>query len=56
MKSMWPPLMAIFFMTYFYRAKGDMVPLVQPDPLLGVQEQGSNLGSYACFSYIVEAE
>ena len=22
MKSMWPPLVAIFFMTYFYRAGG----------------------------------
>ena len=31
MKSMWPPLAAIFFMTNFYRAGGGGVP---PDPLL----------------------
>ena len=35
MKSMWPPLVAIFFMTYFYRA-GNMAPSPPPppDPLL----------------------
>ena len=26
MKSMWPPLAAIFFMPYFYRARGNMAP------------------------------
>ena len=38
MKSMWPPLAAIFFMTYFYRAwgEGGMAPSAPPlDPLLG---------------------
>ena len=38
MKSMWPPLLAIFFMTYFYRALGGAMaprhPL--PDPLLHI--------------------
>ena len=34
MKSMWPPLVAIFFMTYFYRAGGGMAPSAPPDPLL----------------------
>ena len=36
MKSMWLPLVAIFFMTYLYRAGGTMVPSAPPlDPLLG---------------------
>ena len=30
MKSMQPPLVVIFFMTYFYKARGTMAPL---DPL-----------------------
>ena len=31
MKSMWPPLATIFFMTYFYRAGvGGMVPSASP--------------------------
>ena len=35
MKSMWPPLAAIFFMTYLYRAGGAMAPSLPPlDPLL----------------------
>ena len=36
MKSMWPPLVAIFFMTYFYWAGGGgMAPSARtPDPLL----------------------
>ena len=34
MKSMWPPLAAIFFMTYFYRGG---TPL---DPLLGRLDSG----------------
>ena len=36
MKSMWPPLAAIFFMTYFYRAWGGAWPPRHPplDPLL----------------------
>ena len=35
MKSMRPPLAAIFFMTYFHRARGAMVPSGPPlDPLL----------------------
>ena len=34
-KSMWSPLVAIFFMTYFYRAGGGMAPSALPqDPLL----------------------
>ena len=32
MKSMWPPLVAIFFMTYFHRAGGP--PSAPLDPLL----------------------
>ena len=36
MKSMGPPLAAIFFMTYFHRARGAMAPSAPPplDPLL----------------------
>ena len=35
MKSMWPPSAAIFFMTYFHRARGGHGPLGSPlDPLL----------------------
>ena len=35
MKSMWPPLTAIFFMTYFHRARGPWPPRRPPlDPLL----------------------
>ena len=35
MKSMRPPSAAIFFMTYFYRARGGHGPLGPPlDPLL----------------------
>ena len=34
MKSMWPPLAAIFFMTYFYRAGGPWPPRPPLDPLL----------------------
>ena len=36
MKSMWPPLAAIFFMTCFYRARGGPWPPRPPplDPLL----------------------
>ena len=35
MKSMWPPLAAIFFMAHFYRAWGGHGPLGTPlDPLL----------------------
>ena len=36
MKSMWPPLVAIFFMTYFHRTGGGgMAPSASPlDPLL----------------------
>ena len=30
MKSMWPPLVAIFFMTYFHRARGGHGPLGPP--------------------------
>ena len=30
MKSMWPPLAAIFFMTYLYRAGGAMAPSAPP--------------------------
>ena len=30
MKSTWPPLAAIFFMTYFHRAGGGMVPFRPP--------------------------
>ena len=30
MKSMWPPLAAIFFMTNFYRAGGAMAPSATP--------------------------
>ena len=30
MKSMWPPLVAIFFMTYLYRAGGTMAPSAPP--------------------------
>ena len=30
MKSMWPPLTAIFFMTYLYRAGGAMAPSAPP--------------------------
>ena len=38
MKSMWPPLAAIFLMTYFYRAWGAMPPSAPPlDPLLLLQ-------------------
>ena len=38
MKSMWPPLAAIFFMTYLYRAGGTMAPSAPPlDPLLASQ-------------------
>ena len=33
MKSMWPPLVAIFFMTYFYRTGGGMAPLTPLAPL-----------------------
>ena len=36
MKSMRPPLAAIFFMTYFHRAGGHD-PLAPPDPLLATQ-------------------
>ena len=32
MKSMWPPLAAIFFMTYLYRAVGGHGPLGTPLP------------------------
>ena len=31
MKFMWPPKVAIFFMTYFYRARGHG-PLAPPSP------------------------
>ena len=34
MKSMQPPLVAIFFMTYFHSAGGGHGPLTPPDPLL----------------------
>ena len=34
MKSMRPPLAAIFFMTYFHRAGGAMAPSAPLDPLL----------------------
>ena len=33
MKSMWPPLAAIFFMTSFYRTRGGHGPLAPPPPL-----------------------
>ena len=35
MKSVQPPLAAIFLMTYFYRAGGEHGSLAPPDPLLG---------------------
>ena len=38
MKSMWPPLAAIFFMTNFYRAGGTPWPL---DPLLTAVQQST---------------
>ena len=43
MKSMWPPLAAIFFMTYLYRAGGGgMAPSVPPlDPLLLLETPAS---------------
>ena len=34
MKSMQAPLAAIFFMTYFHRARGSMAPSAPLDPLL----------------------
>ena len=34
MKSIWPLLAAIFFMTYFYRTRGSMAPSAPLDPLL----------------------
>ena len=41
MKSMRPPSVAIFFMTYFHRARGGHGPLSPPlDPLLVVGVQG----------------
>ena len=44
MKSMWPPLAAIFFMTYFYRAGGGHGPLGPPpvDPLLCQEKANSS--------------
>ena len=30
MKSIWPPLAAIFFMTYLYKAGGGMAPSAPP--------------------------
>ena len=32
MKSMWPPSAMIFFMTYFYRARGAMATPNPPPP------------------------
>ena len=37
MKFMRPPLVAIFFMTYFHRARGGMAPSPPPDPLLSLR-------------------
>ena len=34
MKSVWPPLAGIFFMTYFYRGGGVIILSAPPDPLL----------------------
>ena len=42
-KSMWSPLAAIFFMTYFYRAGGGMAPSSPP---------GSATGVFLCFMFI----
>ena len=36
MRSMRQPLVAIFSMTYFYRAGGGHGPLASPDPILVV--------------------
>ena len=51
MKSMGPPLAAIFFMTYFYRAGGAWPPRHPLDPLLNEHNQVSpklhNVDSYA---------
>ena len=38
MKSMWSPLGAIFFMTYFYRVGWGAWPPHPPDPLLHISE------------------
>ena len=41
MKSMWPPIAAIFFVTYFYRVGGSMAPSTPPDPLLTQRDRTS---------------
>ena len=38
MKSMQLPSTAIFFMTYFHRARGAMAPSPPPDPLLSNEQ------------------
>ena len=44
MKSMQPPSAAIFFMTYFHRARGAMAPLAPPpDPLLRIGNGGMGM-------------
>ena len=45
MKSMRLPLVAIFFMTYFHRAGGGMVPSAPLDPLLSLFKSLVLLGS-----------
>ena len=35
MKSVWPPLVAIFFMTYLYRAGGPWPPRIPPGSATG---------------------
>ena len=54
MKSMWPPLAAIFFMTYFYRAWGGHGPLGTPlDPLLKEDKHKLFTQKYVCMLCLV---
>ena len=46
MKSMRPPSAAIFFMTYFYRARGGHGPLAPLDPLLETGQLGKALSYF----------
>ena len=55
MKSMWPPLAAIFFMTYFYRALGGPWPPRHPllDPLLKEDKHELFTQRYVCMLCLV---
>ena len=54
MESMRPPLAAIFFMTYFHRARGGHGPLGPPlDPLLRILDYAVNVVKFMLYlSYL----